>query len=145
MTRSSQLSRREEPEMTKWIIVALMIAASVSMARAETVAEDQVLDISDLTVDREYECRDRYDDDQEPYVLITTYFLPEELIAEEDAPEGVSAVRAAAVTISEAEFFGLAYQSGLDYRIEFTESYNDLGDDPETTYALIIQASEYSI
>ena len=129
-----------------------------SIMPLEAIAQDEESDFEPAP-DRKYECHDVYffADDPVPYIFVETFSVdPDEMFdamldeltdkeleeAEEifEVYDVLAKIRFATVTISETEFGGVAYQAGLDYRIdfgnqfEFDDSYDDL------EYALVIQA-----
>ena len=108
-----------------------------------------------FTLDRQYECHDRFSQDADPYIAIETYSvgvedLNDQLkddVPEQDLDEAREAFtaffsigRMARVIISDTEFEGLGYQDGLDYRIDFTQDLDAAESLASLNYSLVIRA-----
>lgn len=113
-------------------------------------AQDEEPEIEPVP-DRKYECHDRYSDDSTPYILVETFSVDLEDIADEipddvsdedlaEAFEALTKIRASTVTISETVFDGMAYQDGLDYRVDFSHDFASDDSDDTTEYSLVIRA-----
>ena len=101
-------------------------------------------------LDRQYECHDRYSNDTTPYIFVETFAIrledivdeiPDDMSDEElaEAFEELTNIRASTVTISETTFYGIAYQNGLDYRVDFSQDFAT-SDSDDMELSLVIQA-----
>lgn len=112
-------------------------------------AQDEQPEIQ-LEPDRKYECQDKYVDNSKPYIFVEAFAVSPEDIPEEvlndvsgeeltEAFAAMSLIRFSSVTISETEFGGLAYQDGLDYRIDFFHNLDSIELD-NLEYSIVIRA-----
>ena len=114
------------------------------------LAQDEEPEI-EFEPDRKYECHDRFADNSRPYIFVESFAFGPEDIADEipddvsdkeraEAFEVLSLIRFSTVTISETDFRGMAYQDGLDYRIDFSQFIESLDAEDGPKYSLVIRA-----
>ena len=105
----------------------------------------------EIEPDRKYECHDKYADNSRPYIFVESFAVGPEDIADEipddvsdkelaEAFEALSLIRFSTVTISETDFGGMAYQDGLDYRIDFSQIIESVDAEDKLEYSLVIRA-----